>query len=246
MAGLWVRALPEPQVQRRRMMTCAASHRPVRSFVRRSARMTPAQRAAIESRWPAYGIDAPGLLDLDAEFGRHAPTELEIGFGNGETLIALATAQPERNYLGVDVYEPGIGRLLAAIADSGLSNVRLLRADAVDVLSEHIPPASLDGVLLLFPDPWPKKRHHKRRLVQADFVKLVAARLAPGGRFTLATDWQNYAEQMLEVLGAEPSFVNLAGAGHFCAASGDRPVTKFERRGRRLGHRVWDLRFVRR
>jgi tRNA (guanine-N7-)-methyltransferase len=227
-------------------VTADAPRRPVRSFVRRSARMTPAQRAAIERRWPTFGLEGTGPLDLDAEFGRRAPRTLEIGFGNGETLISLAESCPRRDYLGVDVYEPGIGRLLAAIAEKRLTNVRLLRADAVDVLRERLAPLSLATVLLLFPDPWPKKRHHKRRLVQADFVRLVAACLSPGGVFHLATDWQNYAEQMLAVLEADDAFANLAGQGNFCAAREDRPVTKFERRGQRLGHAVWDLRFERR
>ncbi len=227
-------------------MTAETPHRPVRSFVRRSARMTPAQRTAIERRWPAYGLEGGALLDLDAIFGRRAARVMEIGFGNGETLVGLAESHPERDYLGVDVYEPGIGRLLAAIADKRLTNVRLLRGDAVDVLREHIAPASLNTVLLLFPDPWPKKRHHKRRLVQAEFVRSVASRLAPGGRFHLATDWKDYAEHILAVLEAEDAFVNLAGRGKFCMPGADRPATKFERRGRRLGHAVWDLRFERR
>ncbi|MCK5361911.1 MAG: tRNA (guanosine(46)-N7)-methyltransferase TrmB [Gammaproteobacteria bacterium] len=221
-------------------------HRPVRSFVRRSARMTPAQRAAIERRWPTYGLEGAGVLDLDAVFGRRAPRVMEIGFGNGETLVSLAESHPECDYLGVDVYEPGIGRTLAAVAEKHLTNVRLLRGDAVDVLRERVSPASLDTVLLLFPDPWPKKRHHKRRLVQADFVKLVADKLVPGGRFHLATDWQDYAEQMLAVLEAEDAFVNLAGLGNFCTRGTRRPMTKFERRGQRLGHGVLDLRFQRR
>jgi len=227
-------------------MSVGVPHRPVRSFVRRSARMTPAQRAAIESRWPDFGLENTVLLDLDTVFGRRAPRVLEIGFGNGETLVSLAESCPERDYLGIDVYEPGIGRLLTAIADKGLTNVRLWRADAVDVLRESLPPASLAGVLLLFPDPWPKKRHHKRRLVQADFVRRVATSLEPSGVFHLATDWQNYAEHMLAILEADDLLVNLAGQGSFCEGRGDRPVTKFERRGQRLGHGVWDLRFARR
>lgn len=227
-------------------MSTEVSHRPVRSFVRRSARMTPAQRAAIESRWSTFGLDNTGLLDLDTVFGRRAPRVLEVGFGNGETLVSLAESHPDRDYLGIDVYEPGIGRLLAAIAEKNLSNVRLLRVDAVDVLRMSLPAASLAEVLLLFPDPWPKKRHHKRRLVQADFVRQVATSLAPGGVFHLATDWQNYAEHMLAVLEAEGALVNLAGRGNFCEDREHRPVTKFERRGQRLGHGVWDLRFARR
>ncbi len=208
--------------------------------------MTPAQRAAIERRWPVYGLEGAGVLDLDAVFGRRAPRVMEIGFENGETLVSLAESHPECDYLGVDVYEPGIGRLLAAVAEKHLTNVRLLRGDAVDVLRERVAPGRQDTVLLLFPDPWPKKRHHKRRLVQADFVKLVASRLVPGGRFHLATDWQDYAEHMLAVLEAEDAFVNLAGQGNFRTRGTDRPMTKFERRGRRLGHEVLDLRFQRR
>ena len=227
-------------------MSAEAPHRPVRSFVRRSARMTPAQRAAIESRWSTFGLENTGLLDLDSVFGRGAPKVLEIGFGNGEALVSLAESRPEHDYLGIDVYEPGIGRLLAAIAEKELSNVRVMRADAAEVLRQSLPPASLTGVLLLFPDPWPKKRHHKRRLVQADFVRRVATSLASGGVLHLATDWQNYAEHMLEVLESEDAFVNLAGQGHFSEAGDHRPVTKFERRGQRLGHGVWDLRFARR
>ncbi len=223
-----------------------AHHRPVRSFVRRSARMTAAQRAAIERDWPTYGLEGASVLQLDAEFGRRAPRVMEIGFGNGETLVSLAESHPGCDYLGVDVYEPGIGRTLAAVAEKQLGNVRLLRGDAVEVLRQRLAPASLDTVLLLFPDPWPKKRHHKRRLVQADFVKLVASRLKPGGDFHLATDWRNYAEHMLAVLEAEDAFGNLAGQGNFCEQGADRPTTKFERRGQRLGHEVLDLRFERR
>ena len=207
--------------------------------------MTRAQRAAIECNWSAFGLPAGEQLDLDAVFGRRAFRVMEIGFGNGETLAGLARAHPERDYLGVDVYEPGIGRLLAAIAEAGSSNVRVLRGDAVEVLRDSIAPESLDTVLLLFPDPWPKKRHHKRRLVQPGFVKLVASRLVPGGIFSLATDWENYAEQMLEVLEAESSLVNTAGSGKFATTPADRPVTKFERRGTQLGHAVRDLRFAR-
>jgi tRNA (guanine-N7-)-methyltransferase len=226
-------------------VTAEASHRPIRSFVRRSARMTRAQRAAIEQNWSIFGLAAAGRLDLDAVFARRAPRIMEIGFGNGDTVVSMARSHPERDYLGVDVYEPGIGRLLAAVAEAGLSNVRVIRGDAVDVLHTCIAPDSLDAVLLLFPDPWPKKRHHKRRLVQPDFVRLVATRLVPGGIFSLATDWQNYAEHMLEVLEAEDSLVNMAGRGQYVTAPADRPVTKFERRGTGLGHAVWDLRFAR-
>lgn len=227
-------------------MTTTARHRPVRSFVRRTTRLTRAQRAAIETRWPVYGIEPRGVLDLDAVFGRRAPRVLEIGFGNGEALVSLAGAHPECDYLGVDVFDPGIGRLLAAVAEQGLTNVRLLRGDAVDILGDNLPPGSLRAVLLWFPDPWPKKRHHKRRLVQPGFARLVASRLEPGGVFHLATDWENYAEHMLAVLEAEEGLENLAGPGKFCADRTARPVTKFERRGLGLGHGVRDLQFSRR
>lgn len=238
--GLRVAPRPPPPV------SAEAPRRPIRSFVRRSARMTRGQRAAIARNWSTFGLEAGERLDLDAVFGRRATRVMEIGFGNGEALAGLARDHPERDYLGVDVYEPGIGRLLAAIAEAGLANVRVIRGDAVEVLRDCIAPASLDAVLLLFPDPWPKKRHHKRRLVQPAFVALVASRLVPGGTFTIATDWQNYAEHMLAVLEAEGALVNLAGAGQFSSGQSDRPATKFERRGTRLGHAVWELSFARR
>lgn len=220
--------------------------RPIRSYVRRSARTTRAQRSAIERYWSDFGLPAEGRLDLDAVFARHAPRVMEIGFGNGETLVTLARAHPQRDYLGVDVYEPGIGRLLAAIAAADLGNVRVIRGDAVEVLRDAIAPDSLDAVLVFFPDPWPKKRHHKRRLVQPAFVALVASRLVPGGIVHLATDWQSYAEHMLAVLEAEDALVNTAGQGNFFTGPTERPVTKFEQRGKGLGHGVWDLRFRRR
>lgn len=207
--------------------------------------MTPGQRAAIERNWPAYGLDASARLDLDAVFGRRAARVMEIGFGDGEATAHMAEAHPERDFLAVDVYEPGIGRLLAAIAEAGLTNVRVLRGDAIEVLREAITPASLHSVLILFPDPWPKKRHHKRRLVQPDFVSLVASRLEAGGILHLATDWQDYAEHMLAVLEADGTLINTAGRGKFCAQATARPETKFERRGTQLGHAVWDLRFAR-
>ena len=208
--------------------------------------MTRGQRAAIERNWTTYGLATETRLDLDRVFARRAPRVMEIGFGDGGALVAMARAHPERDYLGVDVYEPGIGRLLSAIAEAGLANVRVIRGDAVEVLRDCIAPASLDTVLVLFPDPWPKKRHHKRRLVQPAFIALVASRLVEGGVLHLATDWQNYAEHMLTVLEAEETLSNSAGPGNFSSESADRPVTKFERRGTRLGHSVWDLRFARR
>ena len=208
--------------------------------------MTRAQRAAIRDNWSTFGLDSGECLDLNAVFGRRARRVLEIGFGNGETLVDLARRHPERDYLGIDVYEPGIGRLLAAAAQAELTNLRVLRGDASQLLRSSIAPASLETILLLFPDPWPKKRHHKRRLVQSGFVELLAGRLEPGGIVHLATDWQNYAEHMLAVLEAEPLLENAAGPGNFYDAADERPVTKFERRGTHLGHVIRDLRFRRR
>ena len=229
------------------MSTTEPKRRTIKSFVRRTGRITPSQEKALDELWPVYGIDyAPEPLALDDVFGRHAERVLEIGFGNGETLVELARAHPERDYLGVDVYEPGIGRLLAAASQLGLANLRVLRGDAAEVLGASFPAQSLAEILVLFPDPWPKKRHHKRRLVQAAFVERVADCLAPGGILHLATDWEGYAEHMLSVLEAEPLLENVAGAGNYYSGVEVRPVTKFERRGARLGNVIRDLRFRRR
>jgi tRNA (guanine-N7-)-methyltransferase len=222
-------------------------HRAIRSFVVRAGRMTVAQQRAWESSWPRYGIDTgDGMLDLDATFGRNAPRTLEIGFGNGETLVALAAAHPERDYLGIEVHRPGVGHLLLRVEELALSNVRIVCRDAVEVLTRCLQPASLDEVLLYFPDPWPKKRHHKRRIVQPSFVELVASRLAPGGVLRMATDWQPYAVHMLEVASACAALVNESAEGRCVDRPGSRPVTRFEGRGRRLGHDVSDLAFRRR
>jgi tRNA (guanine-N7-)-methyltransferase len=217
---------------------------PIRSFVRRGGRVTEAQRRALAELWPRFGVEyAPGLLDLDALFGRQAPRALEIGFGNGETLVELAARRPEADFIGIEVHPPGIGRCLLGIEAAALTNVRVIAHDAVEVLTQMIPDASLDEVLLYFPDPWPKKRHHKRRIVQPEFATLVARKLVPGGAWRLATDWAPYAQHMLEVLTAAPGFVNAAGAGGFVPRPESRPETKFERRGQRLGHEVFDLEF---
>lgn len=207
--------------------------------------MTRAQRSALARFWPVYGVECDGLLNLAALFGRDAPRFLEIGFGMGDALIEMAEASPEHDFLGVEVHTPGIGRLLARLAGMQLANVRVMQADAVMVLRDCIPAASLQGVFVFFPDPWPKKRHHKRRLLQAPFVELVAKRLVCGGRLQVATDWEDYALQILEVVEASHHFSNLAGAGQFSARPSNRPITKFERRGVRLGHSVWDLVFGR-
>src|SRR5687768_15199673 len=190
-------------------------HRPIRSFVMRTGRMTTGQARALEELWPRYGVEySPAPLSLDELFGRHAPRTLEIGFGNGEHLASLATAHPERDYFGIEVHRPGVGHLFMLAETRALGNLRASTHDAVEVLRHQIAPAALDEVLVLFPDPWHKKRHHKRRLIQAPFVELVASRLAPGGVLRMATDWEPYAQQMLEVLSsARGLFLNLSPTG---------------------------------
>jgi tRNA (guanine-N7-)-methyltransferase len=226
---------------------CIEHPRSIRSFVMRSGRITEAQQRALDSLWPRYGIEfEPVPLDFTAAFGRLAPITLEIGFGNGDNLTALATAHPERNYLGVEVHRPGVGRLLLGLEEARLTNTRVICHDAVEVLTHQVAPQTLDEVLILFPDPWPKKRHHKRRLVQAPFAELVSDRLRAGGVLRFATDWQPYADAALEVLSATPGFRNLAADGTFVPRPTERSPTRFERRGERLGHDVWDLAFARR
>jgi tRNA (guanine-N7-)-methyltransferase len=224
-----------------------AARRPIRSFVMRACRMTAGQTRALEDLWPRFGVDyAAALLDLAALFGRDAPRTLEIGFGNGEHLAKLAAAHPERDYFGIEVHRPGVGHLLMLAEAAGLTNLRVSDHDAVEVLSRQIPPAALDEVLVLFPDPWHKKRHHKRRLIQPPFIELLATRLRPGGVLRLATDWEEYALQMLEVLRAAPAlFANLSPGGDWMPRPDERAPTRFEKRGARLGHGVWDLAFRR-
>ena len=219
-------------------MSEADKRRPIRSFVRREGRMTPAQARALEELWPRFGL-TPGddLLDFSAAFGRRAPVVLEVGFGNGNVLAALAAQQPQNNYLGIEVHRPGVGHLLRRLHGESLANVRVLCVDAKEVLARNIPDASLAAVYLLFPDPWPKQRHHKRRLVQPEFIELVRRKLKLGGVLHLATDWQDYAEHMQAVLGASSGFAP--------APAGLRPDTKYAARGRRLGHVVRDLVYVR-
>jgi tRNA (guanine-N7-)-methyltransferase len=224
----------------------ARPHRGVRSFVVRAGRMTVAQERAWIELWPRYGVETgDATIDLTEVFGREAPRTLEIGFGNGETLVTLAAAHPERDYLGVEVHRPGVGHLMLRAAELGLTNVRAICRDAVEVLQRCIAPGSLDEVLLYFPDPWPKKRHHKRRIVQPAFAALVASRLRPGGVLHMATDWEPYAAHMLEVASACGELRNAAADGGYVPRPDSRPVTKFERRGHRLGHGVWDLAFSR-
>ncbi|MCP1727933.1 tRNA (guanine-N7-)-methyltransferase [Natronospira proteinivora] len=216
--------------------------RPIRSFVRREGRLTPGQQKALDRFFPRYGIEFQAEpLDFNVLFGRKAPVTLEIGFGNGDLLATLAVSHPERNFMGIEVHRPGVGRLLNQLDEQGLENVRVSTHDAVEVLREQIPPKSLDRLLIFFPDPWPKKRHHKRRLIQPAFAELAASRLAPGGRLHLATDWENYKDHMLAVLDACPALSNTAGDGGTVPRPDDRPVTHFEQRGKRKGHGVWDL-----
>ena len=216
----------------------------IRSFVLRQGRMSPAQHHAYDTLMPRYGIafsDQP--LDVDAAFGRAAPTILDIGCGMGETTARIAAAMPERNFLGVEVHTPGVGALLKLIDAGALTNLRVIQHDAVEVVQHMLREDSLAGVHLFFPDPWPKARHHKRRIVQAPFVKLLASRLAPGGYLHCATDWEPYAQWMLEVLSSEPALQNTAQS--FAPQPAYRPVTKFETRGVKLGHGVWDILFTR-
>ena len=208
--------------------------------------MTPAQAGALQDLWPQYGFDyEPRVADLDALFGRRAPRVLEIGFGNGDALLALAAREPATDFIGIEVHRPGVGSLLRRAAAVPLTNLRVSTHDAVEVLRDQVPPASLAAVHLFFPDPWPKKRHHKRRIVQPDFVALVADRLVDGGRFHLATDWVPYAEWMLEVLGACDALENAHVGGAYSPRPDTRPLTRFEQRGLRLGHSVNDLIVVR-
>ncbi len=220
--------------------------RPVRSFVLRGGRLTVAQQRALDELWPRYGIE-PGNepLDLAREFGNQAPVVLDIGFGNGDSTWLMAQARPDENFLGVEVHRPGVGHLLLKLEEHGLENVRVACADAVEFLQSRLADASLAGARLYFPDPWPKKRHHKRRIVQPDFVALLARKLAPGGVLHMATDWTPYADHMLEVLSACPAFSNQSASNTWCPRPAWRPLTRYEKRGERLGHEVRDLLFVR-
>ncbi len=224
----------------------SARHRPIRSFVLRGGRITDGQRKAFEANWPRYGLEPDdGLIDYADLFQRQANTLLEIGFGMGDSLLQMAQAAPESNFIGVEVHSPGVGRLLADIERAQLTNLRVYQADAVDVLQRCIADASLTCVQIFFPDPWHKKRHHKRRLIQPEFVALVSSKLAEHGVLHIATDWQPYAEHCMQVLRANRQLHNTAGSDSFVPRPERRPLTKFEQRGQRLGHGVWDLVFER-
>ena len=216
----------------------------VRSFVKRSGRITPGQRNALNSHWMNYGVEWRPLDDLDTLFPRHNPVTLEIGFGAGDTLLRAAIDNRQQNFIGIEVYEPGIGQVLKLAAAHQLDNLRLFNGDAVDALA-LLPNAALEAVWLFFPDPWPKKRHHKRRIVNSAFVRTIQKKLRPGGHLLLATDWEEYAHQMLEVLDTEPSLRNSAGAGNFARRPIERVDTRFAKRGLRLGHQIWDLSYER-
>ncbi len=217
-------------------------HRPIRSFVRREGRLTKGQQRALTDLWEKFGINnEPSLLDLKKIFGRNEPKVLEIGFGNGASLVQMAATHFDHDYLGIEVHRPGVGALLLMVEEQNLTNVRVICDDAVEVLKHRIEDISLDRVQLFFPDPWHKKRHHKRRIVQPDFVSLIAQKLKPGGLFHLATDWEDYAFHMVEIMNSSAGFTNTAIDGDFVKRPDYRPLTKFEQRGQRLGHGVWDL-----
>jgi tRNA (guanine-N7-)-methyltransferase len=221
------------------------TRRAIRSFVIRGGRATVAQQRALDELWPRYGIEFnPAGIDLNQTFGRSAPRMLEIGFGAGEALLHFAQRHPELDCIGVEVHKPGVGHLLLGAAAAGLQNVRVICHDAVEVLQQQLAPGSIELIHIFFPDPWHKKRHHKRRLIQPALVELLARVLAIGGTLRLATDWEHYAMQMREVIDASASFVNESDTG-FVARNEERPLTRFERRGHRLGHGVWDLSYRR-
>ena len=208
-------------------------------------RMTQGQTRALAELWPIYGVEYEAApIELDAVFGRSAPRMLEIGFGTGEALATFANAHPEIDCLGIEVHRPGVGHLLRDLREREIGNVRVICHDAVEVLRNQIAPGALAAIHVFFPDPWPEKRHHKRRLIQPAFVELLAAALRSNGVLRLATDWQDYAVQMRDVVAANPAFETLASGDGYVPRSGDRPLTRFERRGHRLGHGVWDLAFV--
>ena len=218
--------------------------RRIRSFVRRQGRLTKGQQLALEKFWPEMGVDyRPEPAALSSLFGREAPVTLEIGFGMGASLVEMAAARPQQNFLGIEVHQPGVGACLMSAKEAGLGNLRVMCHDAVEALENMIPDDSLSLVQLFFPDPWHKARHNKRRIVQVPFAELVRRKLRPGGVFHMATDWQPYAEHMLDVMRQVADFRNLSPRNDYVPRPEFRPLTKFEQRGQRLGHGVWDLMF---
>ncbi len=226
------------------MTTLEKPRRAIRSYVLRQGRITPSQKEALSTAWDHYGLEINAkIYQWDEVFARKAPRILEIGFGMGDSLFTLAQSHPENDYIGIEVHAPGVGSLLAKAQAHCLTNLKVFASDAVEVLVKSVKDNSLDKVLLLFPDPWPKKKHHKRRIVQSEFVQLVADKLKPNGFFHLATDWQPYADHMLAVLDSCPAFANAFGKGNFAPPGYERSLTKFEQRGQRLGHAICDLVF---
>ena len=218
--------------------------RKIRSFIRRQGRITQGQEFALEHHWDKFCLAPDTVLDVRQVFGRDAPLTLEIGFGNGECLAQLAAANPDKDYIGIEVHRPGVGHLLMRLEEQGLHNVRVYCHDAIEILTNSVADNSLAAVHLFFPDPWHKRKHHKRRIVQASFVDLLAKKLQSGGYFHAATDWEHYAKAMLEILSVDKRFVNASPTDTYCERPAYRPLTKFERRGLRLGHGVWDLIFI--
>jgi len=221
-------------------------HRRIRSFVVRAGRMTEGQQRAYDENWAEFGLElASGMLNFTELFGNQGGVTVEIGFGMGDSLIEMARRAPEKNFIGIEVHPPGVGRLLARAKEEGLTNIRVYCDDAIEVLAQCIPDGSLAGVQLFFPDPWHKKRHNKRRIVQPEFAQTIRNKLSIGGVFHMATDWEPYSEHMMEVMSAAEGYKNQAGEGLFSPQPDFRPVTKFQKRGEKLGHGVWDLMFER-
>ncbi|MDD1620981.1 MAG: tRNA (guanosine(46)-N7)-methyltransferase TrmB [Methylococcaceae bacterium] len=217
----------------------------IRSFIRRQGRATVGQKQALENHWDKYCLSPQDDFDLGDAFGRQAPLIVEIGFGNGASLAEMAAANPDLNYLGIEVHRPGVGHLMMLLEQRGITNVRIYHHDAIEILEQKIPDHSLAGVHLFFPDPWHKRRHHKRRIVRPSFLELLTKKLVPGGYFHAATDWEDYARDMLATLSANSGLKNASPTGDYCPRPDYRPLTKFENRGLGLGHGVWDLVFTR-
>lgn len=220
--------------------------RKIRSFIRRQGRITPGQQFALDNFWNKYCLDAAQKLDNEIVFGRNSELCVEIGFGNGECLAKLAAANPDKDYIGIEVHRPGIGHLIMQLEQAGTNNVRVYCHDAIEILTDNLADNSLLTVHLFFPDPWPKRKHHKRRIVQTSFLDLLVKKLKPGGYFHAATDWEPYAQAMLDVLSSDIRFLNNSPTNNYCERPEYRPLTKFEQRGLRLGHGVWDLIFTKR